>query len=173
MDYLRQYNIVRHLDIDNNYTNKISYNHANVFYNGHFSKQLEFDLNLDYVNNHNKYHQNTVEAEQTKETNTLNIGRGAINIYSGNMSLEYSPCDVFKLTGGVDYYYIKNNSNLSAVSNNTSTLTSDFCNTETKYAVFVDAKMTLGKWNLSGGIRYEQVPSHYVDKIDDSKSRRM
>lgn len=172
-DYLRQYNIVRHLDIDNNYTNKISYNHANVFYNGHFSKQLEFDLNLDYVNNHNKYHQNTVEAEQTKETNTLNIGRGAIYIYSGNMSLEYSPCDVFKLTGGVDYYYIKNNSNLSAVSNNTSTLTSDFCNTETKYAVFVDAKMTLGKWNLSGGIRYEQVPSHYVDKIDDSKSRKV
>lgn len=33
--------------------------------------------------------------------------------------------------------------------------------------------MTLGKWNLSGGIRYEQVPSHYVDKIDDSKSRKV
>ena len=171
-DYLKQQNLVRHLDIDNKYTNKTSYNHVNGFYNAHFSKQLEFGLNLDYVNNHNTYHQNTIEAGQKDETKTLSVGQGSINIYSGNMSLEYSPCNVFKLTGGVDCYYIKNNSNLSAVSDNTSILASDYCNTEAKYAAFIDAKLTLGKWNLSGGVRYEQVPSHYEDKVDDSNSRK-
>lgn len=171
-DYLKQQSLVRHIDIDNKYTNKVSYNHVNGFYNAHVSKQLEFGLNLDYVNNHNRYHQNTVEAEQRNATNTLSVGQGSINIYSGNMSLEYSPSDVFRLTGGVDYYYIKNNSNLSAVSDNTSILASDFCNTETKYAVYVDAKLTLDKWNLSGGVRYEQVPSRYEDNIDSSKNRK-
>lgn len=172
LDYLKQQSLVRHLDIDINYTNKTSYNHINGFYNGHFSKQLKFELNLDYVNNHNRYHQNTVESEQNNATNTLSIGQGSINIYSGNMSLEYSPSDVLRLTGGVDYYYIKNNSNLSAISDGTNILASDFCNTEKKYAVYVDAKMTLGKWNLSGGIRYEQVPSRYEDKMDETKSRK-
>lgn len=172
LDYLKQQSLVRHLDIDNKYTNKVSYNHVNVFYNGHFPKQLDFCLNLDYVNNHNRYRQNTVEAEQKNATNTLSIGQGSINIYSGNMSLEYSPSDVFKLTSGVDYYYIKNNSSLSAVSANTSILTSDFSNTEIKYAVYMDAKLTLGKWNLSGGVRYEQVPARYEDKVDGSNSRK-
>ncbi len=173
LDYLKQNDLVKSLDINNKYTNDVSYNHANVFYNATFTKKLEFGLNLDYVYNHNRYHQNTIETEQVDETNTLNVGRGSIQIYSGNISMEFAPCDAFRLTGGVDYYHIKNKSNLSTDVYEVSTISSDFCNTETKYAAYIDANMTLGKWILSGGVRYEQVPSHYEDYIDNSNSRRI
>lgn len=172
LDYFKQNVLVKHIDINNKYTNDVSYNHANIFYNATFTKKLDFEFNLDYVYNHNKYHQNTIETGQQKETSTLNVGCGSIQIYSGNMSIEFAPCDAFKLSGGVDYYHIKNKSNLSTDVHNVSTLSSDFCNTETKYAAYIDATMTLGKWNLSGGVRYEQVPSLYKDNLDNSNNSR-
>ena len=170
LDYLKSHDLIKHIDVNNSYTNRVYYNHVNAFYNVSFSKILNLDVNLDYVYNHNRYNQNTIEKSNVEDANTTNKGVGTIEIYSGKASLEYIPNKIFQLTGGVDIYSLKNNSCLfSSVSN---ALASDYMNKETKSAIFLDAKLAFGGWNFSGGLRYELVPSHYIDKIVDTKTRK-
>lgn len=164
LDYLVNDKMNNEKNIDNDYDNKTTFTHVNLFYNANWQKHLSTELNLDYVNNKNNYDQNTIEDDKKEELITLSNGKGNFNIWAGQFVMNYNKNKIFNLSAGIDYNYVDGTSSLNSSSDIVSI--SDFDETEKRIAGFIEWNFAVNDLSANIGIRYEKMKSSYIDRLD-------
>ena len=155
-------------DISNDYQNDINFNHVNIFHNGKWSEKLATELNLDYASNNNDYRQETSEATAAHTTQTQSTGNSRLDILAGKLVFNDEVSNNLDLSWGVEYNHINGNGYLTA--NSVAVPSSDYANTEDKYALYAEFKAKIGEIGINGGIRYEDLVSDYDDHINKEES---
>lgn len=164
LDYTLDEVSVQNTDILNDYRNRTRYNHVNIFHNGQWGNRLSTELNLDYANNRNEYHQETDESTAGISVVTVSTGNNTLDIYAGKLAFDCKLSERSSLSWGFEYNHVKGNGVLACDSENTPS--SDYSNEESKYAVYAEAAMKIGGVTVNGGIRYEDLVSDYTNFID-------
>ena len=167
LDYFLNEEAMQSTDIFNNYLNRTRYNHLNLFHNGKWGKRFSTELNLDYANNKNKYHQETDETTTGISTMTVSNGNNALDIYAGKLAFDYKFSDKIGLSWGFEYNHISGNGILTCDSE--STPPSNYKNKENKYAAYAEIVANIGAVTISGGVRYEDLASDYLNYIDRNR----
>lgn len=164
LDYLLNNIQKQSTDIANDYRNNIVFNHLNVFHSGRWSEKLVSDLNLDFASNDNDYRQNTEETLEGVTRGTLSTGGSQLNIYAGKLAFSYILGHNTDLSWGVEYNHVDGSGKLTT--NTGSIPSSDYSNKEDKFALYAELSAQIGHVGISGGIRYEDLISEYVDHVD-------
>lgn len=164
LNYFLDDNLFQYMNIFNHYQNKTNYNHINLFHNGKWSKQLLTELNIDYVNNNNKYNQETEETSIEIPTLTVSTGNSLMNIYASKLSFDYKLNNKINFLWGIEYNHIKGKGFLTCDSDKTPS--SDYENKEDKYAAFAEITINCKQFTINGGIRYEDLTFNYENNID-------
>ena len=164
LDYFLNEEAMQNTDIFNNYSNRTHYNHLHLFHNGKWGERFSTELNLDYANNKNKYHQETDETTADISDMTISNGNNALDIYAGKLAFDYKFNDKIGLSWGFEYNHISGNGILTCDSENTPP--SDYKNKEDKYAAYAEIMANLGAVMINGGVRYEDLASDYLNYID-------
>lgn len=156
---------VENIDIRDDYQNKTNYNHVNLFHNGNWGENLSTEFNLDFVGNSNSYHQSAEEKSAGTPSLTVSNGDSHLDIYAGKLAFNYKLNEKIGLSWGMEYNHIDGSGTLSCVPKRTPS--SDYNNTEDKYALYAEMSLKLGQVSVSGGVRYEDLTSDYKDNIDN------
>lgn len=164
LDYILNDVNVQNTEILNDYQNSTKYNHINIFHNGQWSKWLSTELNLDYANNKNKYHQETDETTAGISGLTISRGNNKLDIYAGRLVFDYKLGVGIDLTWGFEYNHINGNGILTC--DPEKTVSSNYSNEENKYAAYVEVAMQVGEVMVNGGVRYEDLVSNFENYID-------
>lgn len=140
---------------------------TNYNINPYYEYKTEKDkLTLDYnyinykTDNTNNLYDLAGSTESYKDRRYLQDGKYTINTYKGDYSKAFS--DNFKLSVGGKYSVVEIDNDLkSYIENKSSTLvfvdslSSRFLIDENIFAVYSKINAKMGKWNFSGGLRYE------------------
>lgn len=164
LDYRLNGETKKDIDISDDYQNKTSYDHINLFHNGQWGNKLSTEFYLDFVSNSNKYHQATDETSAGGATLTVSNGDNMLSIYAGKLAFDYRLNRNAGLSWGMEYNHIDGNGTLTCDSERIPS--SDYSNKEDKYAVYAEMTLNLGKVTVNGGVRYEDLISNYTDHID-------
>jgi len=143
----------------NQQTNK---NHINFFFNSHWNDKWNFELYADYFNNNSNQPQNIQEiADDNSVTNTYLNSNSHLNLYAATAMVKY----IFKgnnwLSAGITANRVTSNGSIE--SNSPLIDSTQYKNTESKGAFFVQYNMQHKLFNLSAGLRYENTSESYSD----------
>ncbi|MCT4599480.1 MAG: TonB-dependent receptor [Marinifilaceae bacterium] len=143
-------------------------NHINSYYNNQISEDLKLEFYADYVKSHKERIQFTKEKygrNMLKETDSNNISN--FDLFAISPKFRYRISEQQNLSAGIEYSYVSGNTDLDY---STSILGDKKSKTkERKLAAFVNYNLSIGKFNLSSGLRYENVDSDFKDIIDRNK----
>ena len=85
-------------------------------------------------------------------------------IYAGKLAFSYILGHNTDLSWGVEYNHVDGSGKLTT--NTGSIPSSDYSNKEDKFALYAELSAQIGHVGISGGIRYEDLISEYVDHVD-------
>lgn len=140
---------------------------VNVFYIGRIADKLDFQADLDYLNNSNTTSQDIVETENNKSRNVTTKGHSTFNIYAGKFNFDYSMSKKQKFSFGGEFSHVAG----SGYSNNAEQIIEDddYDNKERKQALFLLYNLSK-KYDLEVGLRYEHVNSSFNDSSESDLS---
>lgn len=153
--------------VELDYRTLTKFNHLNAFYNGTWNEHLTSTVNLDYVKNNNRSHQQANEKANGVLQQTLSLTNGIFNIYAGKADLGYT-LPKGEISVGAEYNHVDGKGNLTSES--TSVSPSDYTETEKKYAVYAETSFTFGNWSIGGGVRYEAMASDYKEYLNPKEN---
>ncbi|MCH4896212.1 TonB-dependent receptor [Marinilabiliaceae bacterium JC040] len=143
-------------------------NHINSYYNNQISEDLKFEFYADYMKSHKERNQFTKEKygiNKLKETQSNNISN--FDLFAISPKFRYRISEQQNLSAGIEYSYVSGNTDLDY---STSILGDKKSKTkERKLAAFINYNLSIGKFNLSSGLRYENVDSDFKDIVDRKK----
>jgi hypothetical protein len=171
LNYLVNGNNEKQLDIDINNPNDVkNYDHINIYHNASWSKELTSDLNFDYVYSHDSGYQTNNETNvATKEaSNTSNRSNSNYNIYSGQLNFDYKLYKSLNLSWGIVGSLVRSKGTNEY--DNSVVSPSNYNGKEDKFAIYAVAKISLGKFSLKGGLRYENLTWDYIDNFNNDNN---
>lgn len=145
-----------------------SMNHVNLFYLGRYGKNLSVEFNADYVNNDNDQKQNVNEVSKAEERR-VNITTDTKNeLYAAKLEVGYASESAGNFTLGGELSRVKVDGGLR----NPDEVVADtkFNNRENKQAGYFMYDVTLGKFGVNAGVRYETVRSEMNDLFDQQNN---
>lgn len=151
-------------DILNDDVNKKHYNHINMFHSAKWNKRLTSDINLDYITHTNNYTQTSRETTGHAMRFSTFSGKSTSDIYAAKMVLTYQLSNAVNLTTGIDMNHVNNKGYMT--SNSDIIPSSDYANSENKYAVYSELNVNVRKLSAGVGARYEFMQTSYTDHID-------
>jgi len=153
------------IDIINNDKKHTGRNHLNLFYITPWSKCLNSELNIDYVNNLNHTNQQTVENDQK----VASLSKGNFSLLESILNFDWKLNEkAGKLSWGSDYNYVDGSGNL--YSSSASVSSSDYKEKEQRFATYIEYGWDNKQWHMHAGLRYEHLHSEYTDLLDESSS---
>ncbi len=170
MDYQLDSEAAQQSHVINDDSNKTHYNHVNVFHNAQWHKQLTSRLNLDYVSNTNRYNQISDETNEGVHRLSPFSGKSSLDIYGAKFAMDYQISDALSMSAGADYSHVGNDGNM--FSDTAVIPSSDYTNSEDRYAAYAELNSTLNQISIGAGIRYEYMKMDYNDHLDSEANVR-
>ena len=155
-------------DLLDGYKNKTLTNQLNAFYNATWNDYFSSELNLDYVRNKNEYDQSVTERNEQLDITTNSDAIGYLDIYAGQFTINYAKDNWLNFSVGADYNQINNKSALTISSD--AVPSSDYKETEKRYAGFVEWNFQAGNFAGNVGVRYEKMKMKYADFLNPEQS---
>jgi hypothetical protein len=171
LDYFENDNRKKQLDIDiRSPHDKGDYDHINLYHNAKWSNKLASDMNLDYVYSHSYGHQTNDEKNLATKvvSSTTNKSSSNYNIFSARLNFDFKPSKLFTLSWGSYGSTVRSTGRNEYDNSNISS--SYYHDKENKFALYLEAKLSLGKFSLESGLRYEYLASDYIDCLDSKNN---
>jgi hypothetical protein len=144
--------------------NDENYNHhVNMYYVNAFSDRLKMELYTDYLTKHGERNQEVSEDSDKYgniETNTM--ADSEFNLFAVNPRFNFKLNDQNSFLAGMEYSNVSGENNLNYIEQTFANKQST--TEENKISGYLSYNFRKGGFDLSTGLRYENVKSSFVDK---------
>lgn len=140
-------------------------NRYNLSYNGVFSESVNMNLNVDYFTKQTNQNQVNNETSNLLNRDIQSYSTNQYNIFASKLYFFYEPMKLLSMNFGFDALFTKRNGTFYNEQNILPSSNSVI--SENREAVYADLKISINKFSISAGLRYEYQKNIHENKLAD------